>query len=337
MESLATTLLRPGRIICRSHITPHLRLPVLRPPAPRPLHSATGPLPSLTLPTLLAPHLSCSQQAEHVAQVAAHLEADGILKITLRFPDAASAYLAALVRSLHAHHGHRLPVAHSATRGWFWDVQPDPQTVGGGGGGLARSETMEAFPWHTDCSYEHPPPRFFALHVLRADRRGGGALSVMSAARLLRGLDDATRGALARPDFRIAVPPEFAKDPALTSIRGSLISSSSSSEDPGPPLIRFREDIVTPLGDEAAEALARLREALRREAEAAAMRLSAEELPAGSVLVMDNRRWLHARNAVADPERHLRRVRWDAVPFLGNESLERDAARADTGEKKGVA
>lgn len=37
--------------------------------------------------------------------------------------------------------------------------------------------------------------------------------------------------------------------------------------------------------------------------------------------MMDNERWLHARNEVKDPNRHLRRVRWDAREFANHPQL----------------
>ncbi|KAJ4147620.1 hypothetical protein LMH87_002132 [Akanthomyces muscarius] len=326
MESLSAILFRSGRILGRSCVQTQLRSQFQRPAGPRAFYSttiATSQSPAVT--NLLAPSLSYSQKPDHVALVAQRLEADGILKITLGFQDDESQYLEKLIRSLHARHGHQLPIAHSATRGWFWDVRPSRasfQTANH----QARSETMEDFPWHTDCSYEYPPPRFFALQVLQPDRRGGGTLSVMSAARLGEHLDGATLATLMRPSFRIAIPTEFVKDPAARPwIRGRLIVADPRSGGAPVLMIRFREDIVTPLDAEAAAALDRLRTALRHLAaqDHSTLHLSPEDLPARSIILIDNRRWLHARNRVADPERHLRRVRWDAAPISGLEDEER--------------
>lgn len=262
---------------------------------------------------LTVPHISYSQKPNHVQQVAERLHQDGILKISLEFPDKDSAYLESLIRNLHTNHNHCLPISHSATRGWFWDVRPSStnfQTANH----QARSETMEDFPWHTDCSYEYPPPRFFALQVLQPDRFGGGTLSVMNVARLSEHLRAETVATLMRPLFRINIPTEFIKDPARTWIHGSIVMPDERGM---PSLIRFRDDIVTPLGDEAAAALADLRVALQHLAaqDHSTLHLSAKDLPAGSIILIDNRRWLHARNHVNDPARHLRRVRWDASPF----------------------
>ncbi|KAM3462033.1 hypothetical protein NHJ6243_004487 [Beauveria neobassiana] len=338
MASLAAAMRPPSRILGRICVKRHLGLRFPPFAAQRALHSNNNDNnnnnnnnnnnsvnknninanQSLTVTNLLAPELSHSQKPDHVAAVAQRLEQDGILKITLGFPDQESRYLETLIRSLHANHNHRLPISHSATRGWFWDVRPSAdnfQTANH----QARSETMEEFPWHTDCSYEYPPPRFFALQVLQPDRYGGGTLSVMSVARLSERLDAATLATLMRPEFRIAIPKEFIKDPtARTWIRGSLVVADAQGR---PGLIRFREDIVTPLGPAAAAALERLKTALRRLAAQpqSTLHLSAKDLPARSIILIDNRRWLHARNEVTDPDRHLRRVRWDAAPFPGLE------------------
>ncbi|KAJ6787658.1 hypothetical protein PWT90_09709 [Aphanocladium album] len=309
MASLTTSLFHSSRVLSRaSQACISIRKSTHR----RSLHFGAK---SQHVTNLLASHLSDSQDPQHVEFIAQSLEKDGILKISLRFPDPESTYLESLIKSLHKNYNHRLPITHSATRGWFWDVRPSStnfQTANH----QARSETMEEFPWHTDCSYEYPPPRYFALQVLQPDRFGGGTLSVMSVERLSEHLDASTLATLMRPEYRIATPTEFVKDPSRTWIHGSLIVADVRG---APALIRFREDIVTPLSSAAAAALADLKTALQQLAAQArsTLHLSAQDLPAGSIILIDNRRWLHARNHVNDAQRHLRRVRWDAAPFPG--------------------
>ncbi|KAL7786726.1 hypothetical protein V8C37DRAFT_391860 [Trichoderma ceciliae] len=260
-----------------------------------------------------APDLSYAQEPGHVRSVSENLRLHGILKISLGFADSKSQYLEQLLLSLHQRHGHQLPIAHSATRGWFWDVLPTTtsfQTANC----QARSETMEEFPWHTDCSYENPPPRYFALHVLQPDRYGGGTLSVMNVERLSELLSPTTVMALARPEYLIRTPPEFAKNPRQQHIVGGLLLADDEGR---PNMMRFREDILTPLSERASAALDELKHALQG-AEArchSTLHLTPRTLPERSIILIDNRRWLHARNHIKDPERHLRRVRWDAVPF----------------------
>ncbi|KAI0107995.1 Clavaminate synthase-like protein [Hypoxylon sp. NC0597] len=265
------------------------------------------------VPHLQAPALNSAEQSNHVREISQQLEQSGILKISLGFPDNDSKYLERLLLSLHQHHGHQLPITHSATRGWFWDIRPTTtnfQTTNC----QARSETMNQFPWHTDCSYEDPPPRYFALQVLQHDRYGGGTLSILSVERLIGLLSPASRTALMCPEYRITTPPEFTKDSTPRSIIGSLIVTGENGQ---ASLLRFREDILTPLSERATHALNELKNVLGRPEVLShlTMNLSSKDLPERSIILVDNRRWLHARTNVKDPERHLRRVRWDAVPF----------------------
>jgi hypothetical protein len=113
------------------------------------------------------------------------------------------------------------------------------------------------------------------------------------------------------PEFRIDIPPEFYKD-SRKHITGSILMSNGHST-----MIRFREDIITPLTSRARLALQELRTALMQQEVQAhtTVHLKSSDLPKGSIILMDNRRWLHARNNIKDPERHLRRVRWDARAF----------------------
>lgn len=268
---------------------------------------------SQTVPHLNAPDISYSQQHHHVRDVDSELRRSGMLKISLGFSDNNSRYLEQLIRSLHQNYGHELPISHSATTGWFWDVRPSTTTFQTANH-RARSETMEDFPWHTDCSYENPTPRYFALQVLQPDRYGGGTLSIMNVERLSELLSPVTRSSLLKPEFRITIPTEFIKDPTQSHITGSLLVADEKGQTT---MMRFREDILTPLSERAAKALDELKQALHN-AETQSyttLNLTADDLPERSVILIDNRRWLHARNDVHDPERHLRRVRWDAVPF----------------------
>ncbi|CEL00914.1 hypothetical protein ASPCAL00506 [Aspergillus calidoustus] len=261
------------------------------------------------IPDLVAKDLAYANQPGHVGDISQLLDTKGIVKVTLNFKDESSDYLRILIRKLHQNYGHGLPIRHSASRGWFWDVRPTAQRAGQ----LARSETTKDFPWHTDCSYESSPPRFFALHVLQHDRCGGGTLSVMNVDSVSQLLSPSTTTALCKPNFRIATPPEFTKDNPHGYIVGSLLLVS---ETPAPNIIRFREDIVTPLNMEAANALTELKKALKEpQAQEQTIHFTSAHLPSGSILLIDNYRWLHMRDEVKDKGRHLRRVRWNAMPF----------------------
>ncbi|GFF28521.1 hypothetical protein IFM61606_10175 [Aspergillus udagawae] len=264
------------------------------------------------LPHLVASTIDAARNPNHVREVDHHLQTLGILKVTLQAPDNQSRYLEHLVLSLHKSHGHGPPITHSSTRGWFWDVRPNLAGMKlQSQEQAARSETMNEFPWHTDCSYEASPPRFFALHVLQPDQCGGGTLSVVDVANLLRLLSPSALQGLTLPEFLIKVPPEFRKG-TTRSIVGCVLGTNDIGE---PIRLRFREDILTPLTARAESSLTELKHALLQENSLSTLHLTPKDLPKGSVILMDNTRWLHGRSPVRDPARHLRRVRWDARPF----------------------
>ncbi|KAL3481283.1 hypothetical protein BJX99DRAFT_253587 [Aspergillus californicus] len=282
---------------------------------PRPGTLATDSS-SIVIPQLNAYEPRVSQDPNHVGQIHKFLNDRGILKVTLSFADNDSRYLEMLVRSLHQYHDHGLPITHSGSRGWFWDVRPTqstqlPPAKNGNKKHIARSETMNTFAWHTDCSYEKNPPRFFALHVLQDDQRGGGVLSVLQVDSLLSRLTTATKEALSAPEYKIQVPPEFIKRDDNLYIVGNLLSLELQ------PHLRLREDIVTPLTGRARAAMVELIGVLLgSQIEPDIISLHPPLLPKQSIILVDNRRWLHARSEVRDPRRHLRRVRWDARPFI---------------------
>ncbi|KAJ5503924.1 hypothetical protein N7463_006798 [Penicillium fimorum] len=253
-----------------------------------------------------------ASDAFHLREVHENLDAKGVVQVQLGFGDEDSTYLQSLISNLHKNHNHGLPITHSAERGWFWDVRPSPASFQSHGH-QARSETMSQFEWHTDCSYEEQPPRFFALQVLQPDRCGGGTLSVLNVDRLLTLLSPFARQWLSSQNYKITVPPEFAKTVGEQHIVGNLLAvkpgGNSGSQ------LRFREDITVPLTLNAAKALDELKDILYGGAREETLHLTPQSLPQGSIIMMDNRRWLHSRNEVKDPNRHLRRVRWDASPF----------------------
>lgn len=276
-------------------------------------HPSAGsiPLKPLTVPQMTAPTIEHSIQRDHVRNVHEQLREHGILKISLGRPDPDSQYLGQLVVSLNKQFKHQLPITHSASRGWFWDVRPESvsfQTANH----RARSETMDEFPWHTDCSYEEMVPRYFALQVLQHDRFGGGTLSAMNIQRLNQSLSPTTQASLMRREYSISIPKEFVKDPARQEIIGNLMAFDQETQSC---MMRFRRDILTPLTERASKALEELDACLAQKETPSTVHLTSSAFPTGTIILMDNRRWLHARNNINDPKRHLRRLRWDAVPF----------------------
>jgi hypothetical protein len=126
-------------------------------------------------------------------------------------------------------------------------------------------------------------------------------------------LSPETRLTLTQPEFRITVPPESVKDENQTQIIGSLVYVD---EQTGKVHLRFQCDIIEPLTVQAEMAIEELQMLLvSTKIKARVVDLTPEILPRGTIVIMDNRRWLHARKIVRDPGRHLRQVRWDAQPF----------------------
>ncbi|KAF2753575.1 Clavaminate synthase-like protein [Pseudovirgaria hyperparasitica] len=273
--------------------------------------TSTRPQSSYSIPHLRVDPNVKPIAPKHVAEIHQILESCGISKVTLAYADPESDFLKHLILNLNKHFQHGPPITHSSSRGWFWDVRPTSASLEADSQ-KARSETMESFPWHTDCSYEACPPRFFALHVLQPDRCGGGNLSVLDVDQAVRLLPKQTQDQLLRPEFEIAVPEEFCKG-GESRVTGSLLGNGSGE---AAFQLRYRDDIVRPLTKGAALALEELRQLLQSAAvKPLVLQLTPVLLPAGSVILIDNRRWLHARDQVKDPDRHLRRVRWDARPF----------------------
>lgn len=269
--------------------------------------------------------LALTNLTDHTCFIKDTLQKDGIIIIDLSFSDSSSEYLQTLIKKLSSQFNHGSPLAHSSSRGILWDIKPNQidslafETSVTMQKYTARSETKDEFPWHTDCSYVSGPPRYFGLHVLQADRCGGGTLSVLNLSIILQHLPQESIAALSRPEFRFTVPPEFTQpnDSEHGTIVGPILKQDSEAQW----RCRYRADIIKPLTERAENAMKELNDVL----EAAGLEngkdrigridLHPEALPDGSVILIDNGRWLHARNEVKDPERHLRRIRWDAREF----------------------
>lgn len=255
--------------------------------------------------------LAVVSSQDHLNLIHARLIEHGALIVDLGFDDPDSQYLQFLVDGLCEHHKHSPAMAHSSTRGAMWDVKPSrnstqrPETV------LARSETMQDFPWHTDCSFDEAPPRFFALHVLQHDRHGGGTLSALPVDSLLAYLSKSAIAALHAAEFELIVPTEFSK--GVESVIGSVLVSDGTTT-----RMRYRHDTTRGTTLNARAALIALEHALKVQGKiggGSRVELAAHMIPKGSVVIMDNGRYLHARNQVKDHERHLRRIRWDSQLF----------------------
>ncbi|KAF8244005.1 hypothetical protein K440DRAFT_605498 [Wilcoxina mikolae CBS 423.85] len=226
------------------------------------------------------------------------LEKYGLAVVHLSFDDPKSTYMISLTDSLGKPH------AHSSSHGILWDVKPvegiDTERA-------ARSETMGCFPWHTDCSFEHSPPRYLGLHVIRSDRLGGGKLRLVRSDSIISRLDDSSLASLQSPLYRIDVPKEFHK--GIDHIIGPIVSSDGQRK------LRYRRDIIQPLTEEAGKALAALDDIFATLGEDEEV-VGDDVMSDGTVILVDNARLLHARTRISDPNRWLRRVRWGQEVFV---------------------
>jgi alpha-ketoglutarate-dependent taurine dioxygenase len=168
--------------------------------------------------------------------------------------------------------------------------------------GATASLTMEPLPFHTDGAFEEPPPRYLAQYVVREDRFGGGETLLVEVAAVLRRLSAETLDVLRSTRFRFFAPPEYEKG---VPYRDAPILFSDG-------LMRYRRKIIDKgLSPEATGALDELDAAI------GAVEPLRLWLRAGTILLLDNARFLHARTEVRDPERHLLRMRFSRPAAAG--------------------
>ena len=182
---------------------------------------------------------------------------------------------------------------HSNVEAHIWDVRPQRLTGG------ARSHTSEEFPMHTDCSFEDPPPRYIALYVVQEDQYDGGLTTLIDTEILIRYLSRKTLRILHTKEFYMRVPQEFFKGTNI--IKGRILSYNK--------LWRYRSDTIIrdDCADEEIDALNELDSLLDNP-----HIILTTKLPTGSMLILDNSRWFHGRTCVMDPQRWLKRIRFDS-------------------------
>jgi alpha-ketoglutarate-dependent taurine dioxygenase len=222
------------------------------------------------------------------------LEEDGLVLVQAEPGDAAGRSMRRLVAGLGT------ADAHHAGGQEVWDVRYRPGT----GATETRSLTLKSFPYHTDGSFEEPPPRSIALYVVREDRFGGGVNLLVEVSEVLKHVSREAQEVLRSPRFRFRVPAEFDKGRPYCDAPVLF----------GDGLLRYRREIIDETTCSAAQvaALDELDGAIE------AVEPLQLTLPAGMVLLLDNARFLHARTEVRDPERHLLRMRFSSPAVAGN-------------------
>jgi alpha-ketoglutarate-dependent taurine dioxygenase len=161
--------------------------------------------------------------------------------------------------------------------------------------GATASLTMEPLPFHTDGAFDDPSPRYLAQYVVQEDRFGGGETLLVAVDQVLRRLSDETLAVLRSTSFRFYAPAEYNKG---IPYRDATILF-------GDGLMRYRREIIDE--DVCREAIPALDELDKAINAVEPLRLP---LPSGTILLLDNARFLHARTEVRDPERHLLRMRF---------------------------
>jgi len=173
-----------------------------------------------------------------------------------------------------------------------WNIRYDASAEENG---ATRSLTMKSFPFHTDGSFEEPPPRYLAQYVVKEDRFGGGETLLVKAASVLRRLTAPTCEVLRSTRFRFRVPAEFDKGLPFRDVPILF----------GEGLMRYRREIIDDEAAGSARAALDELDAAIESVEPVRLRLRS-----GMILLLDNARFLHARTEVRDPERHLLRMRF---------------------------
>ena len=179
-----------------------------------------------------------------------------------------------------------VPSPHHTDGPLVWDVRYTP-------GSDTRSRTLKPFPFHTDSSFEDPAPNGMGLYVKQQDACGGGYTRLIEARKVVARLSALTRHRLRQPVYRFNVPPEFNKGTAARFLPILLDGGR----------IRYRREIIEDSDHQ--EALNELDAVLADNS-----LVDSLLLPAGTLLLLDNSRWLHGRSVILDPQRHLQRVRF---------------------------
>ena len=242
----------------------------------------------IKLPKSASIHLSSptSQTLSFLKQVLCRY---GIALVTFSSVTHENEVILSLVRALGRPH------IHDGRGREIWDVK-----VGGTDGmeKLAISHSDSEFFFHTDCCYEEQVPGYFGLYVVQQDKLGGGVNLLINTAFIVSRLSAETFRTLRMMTYPIRVPKEFLK--GNERIHALLVDENHN--------FRYRHDLIVreELGERQMAALNELETLIAEPNIWRRMRLSA-----GQMLILDNKRYLHARTPIKDRARHLKRVRFN--------------------------
>lgn len=241
---------------------------------------------------LLSDCYQCLESAEQNIPVELYktiLDKHGIIVISIKYQDDNAKALVKVVSSiggeLHSHNDQGITL---------WDVKPRKRQ---GNEHLARSHQFTEFVPHTDCSYEEVIPEFIALYAIHQDELGGGKNLIFDAHQIVDHLSKKSLELLQREKLKIKIPPEFKKQNEF--IYETIIDKRYN--------IRYRRAIIEEetLSVEIKNALDELDSICDSPDVARSFELRNQQL-----LLLNNRRYLHARTKIKDVNRHLVRARF---------------------------
>ena len=212
----------------------------------------------------------------------------GLCILTLEYRDNSASFMQ-IVQNL------GIPHSHKEKDSFLWDIKIPSKNKDAPP--IARSHKDQEFHFHTDCSYEENIPDYFALYVLHADQKSGGKNLIVDIKSVINCLSEESLKTLQNNPVLIKVPEEFFK--GIDSIRACIIDENNN--------IRYRREIIdfnhlTPKQLKAIDELEHL--------------VYSPEFCRGLILrddqifILSNKKYLHARTQIKDPERHLQRIRF---------------------------
>jgi alpha-ketoglutarate-dependent taurine dioxygenase len=177
------------------------------------------------------------------------------------------------------------------------DVQPDPKLADA----PISASNMKALSPHTESfEFDEVPPRYVALWCVRPAAGSGGETTLADAHQFLREFSE--------PDIRLMHSRIYEwRSPGSLSREGITMSARHPilEQQPDALLMRYSSREMYQVGAAEDDLGPRYVEGGIRFFDATRMEISIER---HAMLIWDNWRMIHSRNAFTDPRRHLRRV-----------------------------